>query len=133
MPIRKEGVTLEDNPYRAMLGVMGGEAGRLALPFVRTGVIVSLYPLTVQAGDLLLDAADLLIDPRLLPRTRAVTADGLEGTADFLAPLGEGKSFSNGEAAMNVHLPGELAVGDRVAMLTPDGEAFIILCKVVGI
>ena len=116
-----------------MLGVMGGEAGRLALPFVRSGVILSLAPLTVRSVTLVLDADDLLIDPRLLARTREVSVSGLAGTADFPAPPGPGTEFSNGGATMTAQLPGELAVGDRVAMVTPDGESFVILCKAVGV
>ena len=69
---------MQENPYQAMLSVMGGEAGRQFLPMVRTGVVVSVSPLTAQ-------------------------------------------------------LPGELASGDQVALITPDGERFIILCKAVAL
>lgn len=112
---------------------MGDEAGRLFWPGVRTGVVCTLAPLSVRAGDVTLDASELLIDPRLLPRAREISADQLEGAADFLAPLGAGAAFSNGSAAMTAKLPGELAAGDRVAMVSSDGEIFIIICKAVGV
>lgn len=124
---------MQDNPYQAMLSVMGGEAGRQFLPMVRTGVVVSVSPLTVQSGDLTLDAGDLLIDPRLLAREREVTASDLEGTADFPSPPGTGTGFSNGSASLTAQLPGELAAGDQVALITPDGERFIVLCKAVAL
>ena len=112
---------MQDNPYQAMLSVMGGEAGRQFLPMVRTGVVVSVSPLTVQSGDL------------TLAREREVTASDLEGTADFPSPPGTGTGFSNGSASLTAQLPGELAAGDQVALITPDGERFIILCKAVAL
>ena len=124
---------MNSDPFQEMLHVMGHAVAQGKTCPVRTGIILSLSPLTIQTGDLLLDSNDLLINPKLLARSSTVSATGVSGTADLSLEGGLGTGVTNGAFSMTAHLPCELAVGDSVVMITPDDENFIVVCKVVGL
>ncbi len=122
---------MNSDPFQEMLRLMGRAVEQGKTCPVRTGVILSLSPLVIQTGDLLLDSNDLLIDPNLLARNSDISATAVSGTADLSLEGANGTAVSNDSFTLTAHVPCELSVGDSVVMITPDGETFIVLCRVV--
>ena len=138
---------MEDNPYTVMVGAMR-KAGQDGRPTVfRLGTVMSLAPLTIQAGDIPLTGGDLLVNADLLPRTRPAVLTGtaalttltgtLTGTdAEGAVELSVSDGGLIGEETITgtlVEQVGTLAIGDRVVLLTTDDQLHIVLCKVVEV
>lgn len=74
---------MEDDPYLTIVAAMRGTAKAAVTQTVFTGVVLSVSPLMVETGGLVLSGDDLLIDRRLLnssalskgARVGMVTAD----------------------------------------------------------
>lgn len=79
-------------------GAGGGEVQPIWL-----GTVVSVHPLSVRMGQLLLDAGALKVDPRCV----------------YVPKKNE---------PANPHL---IATGDEVLLATADGQTFVVICKVV--
>lgn len=129
---------MQDNPYMAMLNGIKKQAQAGTFPTFRTGVVVSVSPLAINAGGIPLSGADLLVNADLLPRIRQVR---------FTEPSGTVKASATGAASGKITLDiseadivctqteqgGTLAAGDRVALLTEDNDVFVVVCKVVSV
>ena len=100
----------QDDPFVSL--VQGMLQTGTAVTRLCTGVVSAAAPLTVQAEGLALTGRDLCVSASLLART-------LRGTVD-------------GKAA-SISMPGELGAGDRVLLLTVDGQTYYILCKAVSL
>ena len=128
---------MQDNPYMAMLNSITKQAQAGMFPSVRTGLVVGVAPLSVNAGGITLSGPDLLVNADLLPRTRQVQLSEPEGTIDAVATgAANGATILDLEEAdiicTAVEQDGTLAVGNRVVLLSEDNNVFVVLCKVVS-
>ena len=124
------------NPYQELLEIFRGQANAPAS--FQTGVVLTVSPLTVAAGGVVLSAANgLLVSTDLLPRTRKTKITNPESAFEA-----EVKGAMSGqltiateklEAEIKVEeLEGSLVAGDMVLLATADQNIYIVICKVVS-
>ena len=126
---------LEDNPYNVILNTVRRDVAERSRSPVRLGTVLTVAPLTVQTGGLVLAAADLLVNPDLLAYGEAGAAlGGLTGSLNVTASCSDGGSINSiavnsGSLTASLSHPGRLAVGDRVVLLSEDDQVFYLICK----
>lgn len=121
---------MQDNPYNRFVQEIRGVAAGEQRTFFRTGVVTCTDPLMVETGGIVLSGSDLLVNTGLLQKTIGVALTELGGT---MRMNGTEETVEQGTlTGVMTEQAGSLTMGSRVAMVTDDGETFVVLCKVVS-
>lgn len=127
---------MQDNPYSMILNTFRQDTDARGSPAWCLGVVVTVAPLTVQTGGIILSGTDLLVNYQLRANTEAVALSEVSGTLVGSVDCEKGSitalTATGGTLAAQGLFGGVIAPGDRVVMLRDaDAQQFIVLCKVV--
>lgn len=122
------------DPYGGIVGEMRKAARSVAPPTWCLGEVLTVSPLVIRGDGQELDGEDLLVNPALLPRGSRDISLVLSGGSVTGEAAGSGFSaqVESGSVEASFTLPQPpLATGDRVVLL-PEGDQYLVLCKVVS-
>lgn len=120
---------MEDNPFSVLVGEIKNMS-RDQIPVVfRIGRVVSVYPLRVETGGIVLEASEIFVNESLVKGTeRKIDFGDISGNLQINGEAAYVTGQANGAfKAQDMGLSAE----DRVILLTDEDNVFYLLCKVV--
>lgn len=120
---------MEDNPFSVLVGEIKNMS-RDQIPVVfRIGRVVSVYPLRVETGGIVLEASEIFVNESLVKGTeRKIDFGDISGNLQINGEAAYVTGQANGTfKAQDMGLSAE----DRVILLTDEDNVFYLLCKVV--
>lgn len=120
---------MEGNPYSTIVEIFKGIAKDQIPVTFRTGKIVSVSPLRVETGGIVLESQEVYVNHELINNSQRnivfdVTSSDIKINGEDVSMTGEMTGSSKSDDF-------GFAVGDRVVLLTEGDTTFYLLCKVV--
>lgn len=129
---------MEGNPYQKIIENINEQISRKMLPMAATGIVTSVYPLTISSGNVILSNQNgLLVAADLLPRTRKAKITNPDKKIEIEAQGAINNKIKIEKESLEAEITiaeqqSGLQIGDRVLLITADQNIYTIICKVVS-